>query len=292
MAIRSRHKLWTRVGTVALVGGLASCGDPATVSGSDSPATVETRDSEAPAPVERAAQRFSEGEGEGDGGGGGGEFGIDPVAASTDPVVFLTAIEVMRAHYLAGIDALEAGNRTAGAEMFAHPISEIYIDLEPALEEVGAELFSDALTEASVAPYSGAADEEIRARIDDVLSALDTASSHAPSSAMSDGGVHARVLADLIQRAALQYETAAAQPRAGEAYLDGYGFQKAARRYAGNHLEAVATRDADLAMRIGAALGALDRAYPGALPPETLDMDAVRLLEQAAAVQAGALAVN
>ena len=44
--------------------------------------------------------------------------GIDPDRARQDPVIYLGA-EVIRAHYLAGIDALEMGDRAAVAEMFA-----------------------------------------------------------------------------------------------------------------------------------------------------------------------------
>ena len=283
MGIKRRTRAWTSVGTAALLGGLASCSEPAeTPVGPDAHAPSET----ASAPAFSAGD--GEGEGEGEGEGNGGEFGIDPVEAESNPVVYLTALEVMRAHYLAGIDAFEAGDRTAGAEMFAHPISEIYIDFEPALDARGAPLFGDVMTDASVAPYSGESDDAIARRVDDVIAAIDAASAFAPRNHISPAGVHARVLTDLIERAALQYEVLATNPDAREAYLDGYGFARAAQRYAGNHLEQVAEGDADAALLLGRAVSAMQTAFPTALRPRELAGDSAALLSLASQVRAEA----
>lgn len=230
---------------------------------------------------------WSEGEGEGEGGAGGGEFGIDPIAAESDPVVYMIALEVMRAHYLAGIDAWRAGDRTAGAEMFAHPISEIYVDFEPVLENLGAPLFGDTMTEASVAPYSGAGEDEIVARVDDVLAAIDAAAEYAPQGDVPASTVHARVLADLAERAALQYRVAASDAAAGEAYLDGYGFTEAAERYAAAHMGTIAADMPATAAAFTAILAQLDAAYPTALRPDTLDTDADALVSAVADAAAG-----
>ena len=286
MGITRRTRIWTSVGTAALLGSLAGCSEPA-----DAPASPDTYSEASVTPA--AAPSFSEGDGEGgEAGGSGGEFGIDPVEAETNPVVYLTAIEVMRAHYLAGIDAFQAGERSAGAEMFAHPISEIYIDFEPALEARGAPLFGDTMTDASVAPYSGESDEAIATHVADVLAALDAASAFAPRNTLSPAGVHARVLADLIVRSALQYEVLATNPDAQEPYLDGYGFGRAARRYAGDHLEQVAEGDADLALRIGRAIAAIQVSFPTATRPETLTGDSAALMALAEDVRTGANALR
>ncbi|WP_203292563.1 hypothetical protein [Maricaulis parjimensis] len=278
MGIKRRTRIWTTVGTAALVGGLAACSDPAGEvgeSGAHNPATSEHAQNgsfEAP-----STPAFSEGEGEsgeGEGGGGGGEFGIDPVAAENDPVVYGIAIEVMRAHYLAGIDAFQAGDRTAGAEMFAHPISEIYIDFEPVLEALGSPLFGETMTAAAVAPYSGESDEEIAAKVEAVITALDDAEAYAPQNDASAGAVQARILADLVERAALQYRLVASTPDAGEAYLDGYGFTKGAERYADRHMNTIALADPTAAAGLASAIALLQTAFPTPLRPETLSADA------------------
>ncbi|WP_417486341.1 hypothetical protein [Maricaulis sp.] len=284
MGITRHTRIWTSAGTAALLGGLAGCSGP-----SEAPTGPETHQESV---VNPAVPAFSEGEGEGESAGSGGEFGIDPAEAGRDPVVFLIALEVMRAHYLAGIDAFEAGDRTAGAEMFAHPISEIYIDFEPVLEARGAPLFGDTMTDASVAPYSGESDEVIAAHVADVVAAIDTASAYAPEGGMSPAGVHARVLVDLVERAALQYEVLATNPDAHEPYLDGYGFSRAARRYAGNHLERVAQVDPDLALLFGQAVTTLERAFPSATRPQHLDGDSAAMLALAAQLQQGSDALD
>ena len=295
MGIKRRTRIWTTVGTAALIGGLAACSEPAGEageSGGGSTATSEHASDTGHQAPSTPAFSEGEGEGEGEGGGGGGEFGIDPVAAETDPVVYGIAVEVMRAHYLAGIDAFEAGDRTAGAEMFAHPISEIYIDFEPVLEHLGAPLFGETMNAAAVAPYSGESDAEIRAKVETVIDALDEAESYAPDSAASAGAVHARILSDLVERGALQYRVAATNPHAGEAYLDGYGFAKAAERYAGRHMADITAADTDLAADFIAVIADLLAAFPTALRPDTLTADADAILAASDTVKTGANALD
>ena len=290
MGIKRRTRIWTTVGTVALLGGLAACGDPAGEAGeSGEHGQAATSSHQAPS---TPAFSEGEGEGEGEGGGGGGEFGIDPVAAENDPVVYGIALEVMRAHYLAGIDAFQAGDRTAGAEMFAHPISEIYIDFEPVLAALGAPMFGDTMNAAAVAPFSGDSDDEIQAKVEAVIAALDLAEAHAPQGEASAGAVYARVLSDLVERGALQYRLVTTSPDAGEAYLDGYGFAKAAERYAARHRDEIASADADLATRFDAVIADLLVAFPTALPPETLTVDADTMLAASDAVKASAYALD
>lgn len=291
MGIKRRTRIWTTVGTAALLGGLAGCSEPAGDTPADEVPQSQAEQHDTSAAADHAAEPaapaggWSEGEGEGEGGSGGGEFGIDPAAAESDPVVYMIALEVMRAHYLAGIDAYRAGDRTAGAEMFAHPINEIYIDFEPVLENLGAPLFGDTMTDASVAPYSGAGEDEVVARVDDVLVAIDDAAGYAPQSDASEAEVHARVLADLLERGALQYRVAASDAAAGEAYLDGYGFAKAAERYSASHMDVIAAANPALAGAFAGIIDQLNAAFPTALRPDTLDTDADALVNAVTAAK-------
>jgi hypothetical protein len=291
MGIKRRTRIWTTVGTAALIGGLAGCSQPAGETPAEEAAQARSEAVQEPASgtgsaATSAPAGFAEGEGEGEGGGGGGEFGIDPVAAETDPVVYHIALEVMRAHYLAGIDAFRAGDRTAGAEMFAHPIGEIYIDFEPVLENLGAPLFGETMTEASVAPFSGAGEEEVANRVDDVLAAIDAAAEYAPPSELSAGAVHARVLADLVERGALQYRFLASNPdAAGDAYLDGYGFARGARRYAANHMDEILAASPEAAARFASVMGELEAAFPTARRPAVPSADADALIASVSELQ-------
>ncbi|MBR9825253.1 MAG: hypothetical protein GYB36_05535 [Alphaproteobacteria bacterium] len=274
MSIKYSPKLWGQVGAAALLTGLAACGQPAQETETLEMAEVQQPDISAPAP---AGEGAGEGGGEGES-GGGGEFGIDPAVAMEDPAVYLSALEVIRAHYLAGIDALLAGERAAGAEMFAHPISEIYVDLEEVVFALGAENFLDEMNDASVAPYDGRSDEAVRASVDAVLAAIDAAAEFAPAGELSSARVQAFVMAGMIDRAALQYQFAVAEPSASEAYLDGYGFERSAASIAARHMAAIRAEDAPLADTLEVALAALHAAYPQATSPETLDADVDQLL--------------
>lgn len=272
MTIKYSPKLWGQVGAAALLSGLAACSAPPEAA----PAAEDMAAAETPA-LPAGGEGAGEGGGEGES-GGGGEFGIDPDLARQDPAVYLSALEVIRAHYLAGIDALLAGNRAAGAEMFAHPISEIYVDLEAVVIDLGAVNFLDAMTDASVAPYDGRSDEEVRASVDAVIAAINAAAEFAPVSDVEAGRVHALVMAGMIERAALQYQFAVAEPGASEAYLDGYGFERAAASIADRHMLAIRRMDAPLADTLQVALDALHAAYPTATSPESLDANVEQLL--------------
>lgn len=285
MGIRKTPRFLAGVSAIAMLGA-AGCGEQTVDTGGSQPEAVDegqpdvlpetTGEVEQEGP--QAADYRMAGEGEGEGGApSGGEMGIDPVAAANDPVIYLTALEVMRAHYIAGLDALEAGERSAGAEMFSHPISEIYVDLEPVIVERGVESFIDALTQASVAPYQGASDEEIEASVNAVLEAIDRAEAAAPQ-AEDMSAVRAKVLADLVERAALQYEFAAAEDAPEGAFLDGYGFAETAQRWAERHLEAIAADHAGFADAARDALGVLATAYPGPVSPDELALPVADVL--------------
>ena len=264
MAIRKTPLLWTASLAAVTAGGLSACGAPEQTSG--------------PAPSEQAGPagdasgpdlRGEGGEG-GEGGEAGGEFGIDPALAQSDPVVFLSAIEVMRAHYLAGLAALEAGDGAAAAEMFSHPVSEIYIDFEPVIEARGGTVMLDEMNRAAVLHFQDASVETIRDAVGVVLRRLDENAAVAPAGEMSPERVDAAVLIDLGERAALQYGFARGDSGGGEAWLDAYGFNAAAQGYAEGRLEAIENTDLTLAAGLRTMLIRLDEAlgvYAG--PPNT-----------------------
>ncbi|PWE16733.1 hypothetical protein DDZ18_11040 [Marinicauda salina] len=207
-------------------------------------------------------------------------------------MLYRSAIEVMRAHYIAGLAALDNGDRAIASEMFSHPISEIYVDLEPVIESLGGQAMMDEMNRAAVLHFQDASGDEIRAAVDEVVRLLDVNQDVAPEADPAAApAVHAAVLASLIERAALQYEFAAQQEDASGAWLDGYGLERAAARYAETTLDDVRAADADGASAIADALDLLATAYPGAQPPETYDPEPAVVLEaaNAAADAAGAM---
>ena len=219
-------------------------------------------------------------------GGEGGEGGVSAERAATDPGAFLTALDVVAAHYLAGRGAYGAGRAQAAAELFAHPIAEVYADMEPVFEARGVVPFRAAMERASELALARATDAEVSAAADAVLAALAAAEARAPAPGATPA-VQARVAADLVDRAALQHAAALREPAELEPYLDGYGLFLAAQVRAEKALPALeAAGRRDVAERMRATLAALARAFPGpARPAEAAPVDAGALLAEAARVK-------
>ncbi|HEY8578698.1 MAG TPA: hypothetical protein VIL72_02345, partial [Beijerinckiaceae bacterium] len=150
---RYRMKVWAGLGAAALV--QSTVMDPASLLLTGKP----------------TPPAYAQG-GEGGEAGGGGEGGVDVQAARTDPVAYITALDVVRAHYLAGWAAYEAGDHTAGMEMFVHPISEVYVDMEPVFEARGVAPFGKDMEAAGELAGRQAPAAEVRAAVDRVLAAL------------------------------------------------------------------------------------------------------------------------
>ena len=79
----------------------------------------------------------------------GGEGGVSAERAAADPAAFLTVLDIIVAHYLAGRGAYGVGKTQAAAELFAHPIAEVYVDMEPVFEARGVAPFRDEMERAS-----------------------------------------------------------------------------------------------------------------------------------------------
>lgn len=263
----STFKRWTALGVgAALIAGCSEQGQPA-----------------APA-ADPATPASTAGEGEGGEGGESGEGGVDVAAAATDPVVFLSALALVEAHVRAAEAAAIAGERQAAAEMFAHPVSEVLVDIAPAFQILGVPSLDDRLIAASGAAAGGADEATVRRHTREILEALGAAEARAPQGGAANPDVAARVISDLIDRAALQYATARGS-EAYESYLDGYGFRLTAEAWTEEEGAAVRRALPQAATAIDAALARVVAAYPQATRPETLSADPGALLAASSAVK-------
>ena len=262
--MNSTIKLWTHLGLgTALAGGmLTACGGEA----------GEGAATEAAAPGE-AGVAAGEGEGgagaEGEGGeaaGGEGEGGVAVGDAATDPVAYGIALAVTEAHVVAARDAYTAGKKEAAAEMFAHPASEVLVEMDPVFAKLGVADFKPLLAEASVAASEGKSIAEVGKAYDKIIAALRGAAGKAPDSAASDAEVALGVIADQIERASAMYRIIAKDDRY-EPYLDGYGFAKVAESAFASSGAAIKTDNPAAHARVTEALGVLKQAYPAATRP-------------------------
>lgn len=256
-------KTWATLGlATALAGaGLAGCSGEAGEGG----AAGETAQA-----GEAGAGESGEG-GEGSG-GEGGEGGVDVAAAASDPVVYGTALAVAEAHVIAARDAYRAGQKDAAAEMFAHPVSEVLLELDPVFAELGVADFKPLFSAASQAALAGASVAEVDGHFDAIIKALRGAAQKAPTDGTAAGAVAAGIVADQIERAVAMYARAAEGTEYGP-YLDGYGYYKAAETAFKASEDAIRGHNEPLHTRITKALELLGKAYPAAERPATLDVN-------------------
>jgi hypothetical protein len=264
-AMNSTLKLWTQLGLgTALAGGLlAACGGEAGGEAGAGEAGV------APGTAATAGEGEG-GAGEGEGGAGGeGEGGVAVADAAKDPVAYGIALAVTEAHVVAARDAYAAGKKEAAAEMFAHPVSEVLVEMDPVFAKLGVADFKPLLTAASVAAVEGRPAAEVNKTYDAIIAALRGAAQKAPKTDASAARVAAGVIADQIERASAMYRQLS-KDDAYEPYLDGYGFARVAEGAFAASGAAIKAENAALHARIGEALAVLRQAYPGAARPATL----------------------
>jgi hypothetical protein len=103
---------------------------------------------------------------------------------------------------------------------------------------------------------------EVHKRVDAVLKDIEAAKSKGPTSSLSPAAVKAQVVANMLNRAAAQYQSSLGD-KALEPYLDGLGFATAARRESEKLLPALKKSDKKAAAAIEAALKIANSAYPG-----------------------------
>ena len=270
MTVSRKTKLWSSLSAAALLG--ASTPAAADQDGAMAGHGVSQ------GPVMPAPDQVGEGEGgEGEGGEGegegipgrqSGEAGIDAERALRDPVVYLIGLEVIRAHYLAGLAAFDAGETGPAGGMFSHPVGEVYLDLAPVFAELGVNPFGQMMRDTAALVFDGAEAHRVEASAEQVLKTVHKAAQKAPQADMDAGAVHAKVLADLIERASLQYRLALADGPEGDAYLDGFGYYRAARTHAERHLSSVRQRDEAAASAIADALAKLGDGFASVTPPD------------------------
>jgi hypothetical protein len=111
--------------------------------------------------------------------------------------------------------------------------------------------------------------EDVRRAVRAVEVALVEAERGAPTSLIDPNAIRARIAAEILDRAAAQYETASSEKEL-EPYLEGYGFLLAARAEARRIAPWLRARDSQAADALQAALELGNKAYPGVKRPPTL----------------------
>jgi hypothetical protein len=270
--MKSKSKLWVGVGAFVIVGGESSAvpaNDQVTTNTIALPAAENIRPalSHHSRSVLRLAQAWTLGAG-GEAGeaGEGGEAGINVEAAAKDPVEYGVALQVIAAHYHAGFAAYEGDEKEAGAQMFAHGLSEVYVEMEEVFKRLGVKDLGKMLEAAVEAANEKKPVPEVRRRVNAVYAALKAAEKKAPKSSLPVQAVKAQVVAEMIERAAAQYAVVQKDQNL-EAYLDGLGFAIAARSQAKDVLPWLRKKDGQKEKTLTKALTLATEAFPGVKRP-------------------------
>ena len=279
--MKSTIKVWTGLGlATALMGaGLSGC------AGENGEGGEGGEGAETSVAGEAGEGEGGEGEG-GEGEGGEGEGGVSITDATTDPVVYGSALAIVEAHAIAARDAYAVGRTDEAAEMFGHPVSEVLAEMDPVFEQLGVEDFKSAMNDASAAALKADNADGVESAYTAILTALEGAGEKAPSSDMSGGAIAAGIVADQIGRAASMYGQAVSQD-IYPPYLDGYGFYKAAATEFERSGAAIKTYNSGLHSDIKSALELLATAYPSAEKPASLDVAEGQLLGASSKVNLG-----
>jgi hypothetical protein len=198
-------------------------------------------------------------------GGEGGEGGINLETVADDPAEYAMALQVIAAHYDAGLAAYAGGEREAGAQLFAHGLSEIYAVMDDLFKKLGVTTLGKTLEDAVAAAADNKPLPDVGRRVDAVRAALRDALLRGPK-AGSPKRMQAYLVGELLERAAAQYAVALKDPTL-EPFLDGLGFTLAAKREAAAVLTSLRKSDPRAAAALDSALKLAQRAYPGVKKP-------------------------
>lgn len=202
-------------------------------------------------------------------GGEGGEAGLVVEDLGTDPAAYLTALDIIRGHELAGRDLYAAGDAAGALELFEHAISETYDTVAPVLPKLGVTDIRAALQATVDKATAGAATAEVAKAVDEAVAALDTAGAGKPKSSQSDAAIDGAVVTAMLKRVVHNFELVAAKPD-GEAYIDGYGYLAAAMARSERLRPALSTSSPAGLVSLDAALAALSEVFPGAKMPSQI----------------------
>jgi len=282
--VKKTTKIWVGLGAFMIAGSGAAI----------APTTADSAILEATSPVSlrqgllSSATNIILAQAQGGEGEGGGEGGVDVAAADKDPVQYNIALQVIAAHYYAGFAAYEAKETEAGAQMFAHGLGEVYVEMEDIFKRRGVTGLGQALQDAVDAAAANKPVAEVRKLYQAVLNQLKAAESKGPTSSQPAASVKAKVVVDMLNRAAAQY-AASRDDKALEPYLDGLGFAVAADKEAAAVLPALRKADKKKADAVKTAIDMAKAAYPGIKRPAKAKVTPAQFL---AATSAAQLAVS
>lgn len=233
--------------------------------------------------VHPARAQVAEGGAGGDG-GAGGEGGAAAGAGGNVPL--LTALGLVEGHLLSGSALYRAGVSDMALVHKQHPSKEIYADLAPMLDAVGAPGFAPELEAAANAVMGGQDAGTVAAAEAAALAAID----RAREAAGATPAEIAQSVEALVRTAADEYVIGIVDGQVAELaeYQDAWGFMQVAKA----QTEALATVAPEVAARMAEALAPTDALFPAIVPEGRIAADPRELQGAAARIELARLQLD
>jgi hypothetical protein len=213
-------------------------------------------------------------------GGEGGEGGEGAaIAEAGGAVTLLTALGLMEGHLRAGSALYQAGQSEMALTHKKHPSEEIYTDIEPMLDAVGAPGFEAELAAMAEAVVAGAASEMVAAAEAQVLASIETARRAAGATPAE----LAESIEALVRTAAEEFGIGIVDGAVSNMheYQDAWGFMQVAR----SQNAVLAAAAPEVAAAITEALAPTEALFPELVPAGGVDGNASVLQGAAARVE-------
>jgi hypothetical protein len=211
--------------------------------------------------------------------GGEGEGGEGAAMEDGGTVALLTALGLVEGHLRAGSALYQAGQPEMALTHKKHPSEEIYTDLAPMLEAVGAPGFAAELEALAETVSTGAPADAVAAAETAALAAIEVARQAAGPSAAET----AEAIERLVRTAAEEYAIGIVDGAVSNVheYQDAWGFVQVAKAQAA----VLGAAEPEVAAKISAALAETDMLFPDLAPAGNVDGKAGVLQGAAARIE-------
>lgn len=201
------------------------------------------------------------------------EISIEEIVLSGEArdIDYLAKLGLMRGHLIVARELLDRKEPKRALPHFGHPVEEIYLDIEPQLEERGVKEFKSSLLELQQLVQFSPNSSRLNAAFARAELGLDGAMASVPDNRRRSPGFTLRVIDQVLEAAGAEYTAAIANGKvtARIEYEDSRGFVLFADQLYGQVASALTKKDPQTARDVRASLTRLRAVWPSIEAPAT-----------------------
>ncbi|MDE5093783.1 MAG: hypothetical protein O4804_05910 [Trichodesmium sp. St11_bin5] len=197
------------------------------------------------------------------------------VSPESKDIDYMSNLGLMKGHLLVGKELIGAQEEKEAEPHFAHPIEELYIDIENELNDRGIKQFKNSLNNLHDLVMAGAKDtNKFNSMYQQTMEEIDGAISNLPSKKRQNPKFVLQVINELLDTAGAEYEAAILDGKIVEVieYQDSRGFVDYAEILYKNIADTMGSKYSDIDGKIQADMAKLKKAWPSVLAPEIVAM--------------------